>query len=278
MNSDFVTKTHKKSCYIPGMDTQAYLSRIGYQGGLEPNLETLTALQRAHLLRVPFENLDIHLKIPVTLDPDAHYEKIVLRKRGGFCYELNGLFRQLLEAIGYDTILVSAKVYNFERGRFGPEFDHMAIIVEVGRELYLVDVGFGEFAFTPLVLDFQIDQPDPRGVFRMRTHDQEYLLVSKAEGLSEKAQYLFTIIPRKLREFEGMCRYHQTSPGSHFTKKRLCSLPTENGRKTLTGNRFKITHGIGEIEVDMENEVEVRGLLKREFGIELEMSSANGEL
>ncbi|NML22854.1 arylamine N-acetyltransferase [Pseudoflavitalea sp. G-6-1-2] len=251
------------------MNVPAYLRRIGYQGSLVPTLETLAALQRAHLLAVPFENLDIHMNIPIYIDPDAIYRKVVERRRGGFCYELNSLFRQLLETIGYDTILVSAKVYSFDRGSFGPEFDHMAIIVEVGKEIYLVDVGFGEFAFSPLVLDFQIDQEDERGVYRMRTHEFEYLLISRMDGYSEKPLYVFTIIPRRLKEFEGMCKYHQTSPGSSFTRKRMISLPTLNGRKTLSGNRFKITHGKGEIEVDMETEEDVKGLLKREFGVEI---------
>ena len=251
------------------MNVPAYLKRIGYQGSLAPTLETLAALQRAHLLTVPFENLDIHLNIPIYIAPDQIYRKVVERKRGGFCYELNSLFSQLLEMLGYDTILVSAKVYSFDRGSFGPEFDHMAIIVEVAKEIYLVDVGFGEFAFSPLVLDFQMDQQDERGVFRLRTHEYEYLLVSKMEEESEKPLYVFSIIPRKLKEFEGMCKYHQTSAGSHFTRKRMISLPTQHGRKTLSGNRFKVTHGKGEIEVDMETEEEVRGLLRREFGVEI---------
>src|SRR4051812_21511122 len=114
----------------PGAAT-AYLARIGYAGSLAPTIETLRALHRAHLHAVPFENLDIHLGRPIKLDRGAFFRKIVGERRGGFCYELNGLFADLLAFLDFDVSLLSARVAR-EAGGFGPEFDHLAVLVHAG--------------------------------------------------------------------------------------------------------------------------------------------------
>ena len=111
------------------MDIHAYLSRIGYRGTLEPSAATLHALQQAHLLAVPFENLDIHLGRPIVLDQTALFDKIVARRRGGFCYELNGLFAVLLRELGFEVTLLSAGVARASGG-FGPEYDHLTLLVD----------------------------------------------------------------------------------------------------------------------------------------------------
>src|SRR6266550_6884083 len=133
------------------MDIQAYLQRISYTGPLVPIAETLRLLQVAHLQTVPFENLSIHSGEPIVLDDDALFEKIVRRRRGGFCYELNGLFAALLRALGFDVKMLSARVANAE-GIFGPDFDHMTLLVTLA-EPWLVDVGFGDSFLEPLKLD-----------------------------------------------------------------------------------------------------------------------------
>src|SRR4051812_10193641 len=92
------------------LDVHAYLERIRYHGPLDPTAETLRRLQVAHLLSVPFENLSIHWGEPIELDDEALFEKIVVRRRGGFCYELNGLFATLLRALGFDVAMLSAGV------------------------------------------------------------------------------------------------------------------------------------------------------------------------
>ena len=106
------------------MDVDAYLRRIGYCGSPRPTIGTLRALHVAHLATVPFENLSIHLGEPIVLDVEALFEKIVTRRRGGFCYELNGLFGAMLQALGFDATMLSAVVIGAS-GEFGPEFDHM---------------------------------------------------------------------------------------------------------------------------------------------------------
>src|SRR5919107_4778825 len=122
------------------MDVNAYLERIGYRGPLAPTAETLRRLHVAHLLAVPFENLSIHAGEPVVLDDDSLFEKVVGRRRGGFCYELNGLFAALLRALGFRVEMLSAAVAK-PSGEFGREFDHMALLVHAG-ERWLADVGF----------------------------------------------------------------------------------------------------------------------------------------
>ena len=94
------------------MNLEAYLKRINYSGDLTPSITILKQLQKTHLLNVPFENLDIHYGHPIELDLDKIYHKIVVRKRGGFCYELNGLFQNMLNIIGFDSKIISARVYD----------------------------------------------------------------------------------------------------------------------------------------------------------------------
>src|SRR5262245_35330983 len=110
------------------MNIQAYLDRIDYHGPLEPTAETLRALHMAHMLAVPFENLNIGMGWPIVLDQDALFEKIVTRRRGGFCYELNGLFAALRRAVGFEVTMLSAGVAR-AAGGFGPEFDHLTLLV-----------------------------------------------------------------------------------------------------------------------------------------------------
>src|ERR1043166_10075365 len=112
------------------MHIEAYLKRINYEVPLEPTPETLRALQMAHLMAVPFENLSIHAGEPIVLNEDALFGKIVENRRGGFCYEANGLFAGLLRELGFDVAMLSAEV---GRGNsdFSPPFDHMALLVRL---------------------------------------------------------------------------------------------------------------------------------------------------
>src|ERR1044071_6771072 len=116
------------------MDAAAYLKRIDYHKPVKPDVQTLHGLQLAHMLAVPFENLDIALKRPIYLDRQSLWDKIVLRARGGFCYEVNGLFAWLLEAIGYEVTYLNARDYHEEDGSFGIDFDHLTMLVRVPGE------------------------------------------------------------------------------------------------------------------------------------------------
>ena len=212
------------------MDVAAYLKRIGLEGPITADIETLRILQRAHLGTVPFENLSIHLGEPIVLDEQALYGKIIERNRGGFCYELNGAFAALLTALGYRVGLLSARVNG--GGHIGPPLDHMPLRVDLA-EPWLVDVGFGRFAHHPLRLDVRDDQPDPEGVFRLVEHDDDVDVLLDGE-------LQFRVDPRNyvLRDFAPTCWWQQTSPDSHFTHSLTCSVLTETGRVTLSGDRL----------------------------------------
>ena len=250
------------------MDIFKYLQRINYIGELKPSLQVLTKLQKAHLLHIPFENLDIIAKIPIELSIEKLYSKIVINNRGGFCYELNSLFFQLLKTIGFNVKMVSAKVYNRKKD-YGAEFDHMAIIVRIKKVDYLADVGFGEFAFSPLKIELNSFQEDKRGLFKIEEYDSNYILVNKHDTDKWIPEYIFSPQSRELKEYEDMCHYHQTSPDSHFTWKRMCTLPTEKGRITISGNTLKLTEANRYTEKQIENEMEFKKLLKAHFNIEL---------
>lgn len=101
------------------MDVSAYLRRINYHGSLAPAAQTLRELHRAHMLSVPFENLSIHERQPIVLNDEALFAKVVEHRRGGFCYELNGLFAALLRAIGFDAVMLSAGVAKADGSGYG---------------------------------------------------------------------------------------------------------------------------------------------------------------
>ncbi len=247
--------------------TDTYLERIGIgSDDLPANEETLWRLQHNHLLSVPFENLDIYWKRPIAIDIERFFHKIVTGRRGGFCYELNGLFNDLLRSLGFETKLISGRVYN--GSGHGPEFDHAAIIVSIGDNEYLADVGFGDFVVEPLRFALDVEQEDTAGTFMIRRFDGEYLEVVRREGDEWASQYIFTDTPRALSDFEEMCAYQQYSSHSHFTKGALCSILTGNDRKTLTDKKLIITTTDQRHEQPVESESEFHDLLKMEFGID----------
>ncbi len=248
-------------------DVSRYLERIGYEGSLQPSAETLRALHRAHLMAVPFENLDIHLSRPVVLGRDQVYRKIVSDRRGGFCYELNSAFGELLRQLGFSVTLLSARVH-VNGGEFGPEFDHLLLRVDLA-EPWLADVGFGDLFLEPLRLDVAEQQQGDRG-YRLERRELDLVLWEQKAGDEWQLQYAFRLRARALEEFEAMCRFHQTSPDSHFTRNRVCSLPTSTGRVTLSGNRLIVSGPGGREERVLNSDAEISAVLRDEFGISLE--------
>lgn len=248
------------------MDVQAYLDRIGYDGPLVPTAETLRALHVAHLQAVPFENLSIHARQPIVLDDGALFDKVVARRRGGFCYELNGLFAALLRALGFPVTLLSAAVTR-PNGTFGPEFDHMALLVAL-EERWLADVGFGDSFRHPLRVDERGEQPEGARAFRV-DEDGDRLLLLRQDGAGEpwQPQYRFTLQPYEFPDYAGMCHFHQTSPESHFTRQTLCSLATADGRVTLSGMKLITTRGGERQERILGSEEERAALLRERFGV-----------
>jgi N-hydroxyarylamine O-acetyltransferase len=247
-----------------------FLDRIQCRREAIRGVDYLSRLQKEHLLHVPFENLDIHYHVPIQLDLQRLFKKIVTNKRGGFCYELNGLYHSLLSALGFETRMVSARVYDKDKG-YGQEYDHLALIVTMEGIEYLADVGFGEFAFTPLRIENGVMQQDERGIFVIDSLE-ESLVVQKMEEGARVPQYRFTREGQPLTAFEGMCRYHQTSADSHFTRQRLISQALEGGRVTITGNRLTLKKESIQV-IELQNDEEFLNALVSHFGIELNGSS-----
>ena len=249
------------------MDVQKYLDRIKYAGPLEPSVDTLRGLHKAHMLTVPFENLDIHLGRPIVLDDDVFFKKIVGRRRGGFCYELNGLFAALLREVGFDVTMLSAGVAG-PNSRFGPDFDHMALRVALEEE-WLADVGFGDSFIEPIRLKPSIVSEDSTGAYRVDANGDHNLMSRRGdEGeASWTPQYRFTLAPRELQQYREMCFYQQTSPESHFTRQRICSLATDTGRITLSDLKLITTTSGVRDERMLAGEDEFNSVLGDHFGI-----------
>ncbi|MEO8413309.1 MAG: arylamine N-acetyltransferase [Ginsengibacter sp.] len=249
------------------MDIKQYLKRINYFDPIDLTIEVLSKLQISHLLNVPFENLDIHNSTKIDLT--NLFNKIVTRKRGGFCYELNGLFYELLKEIGFTIKMISARVYDGKKN-YSAEFDHMALLTKIEDDNYLVDVGFGDFAFYPIKIELNKDTRDPGGIFRIETFDETYKVVKRKKANGEFIpEYIFSEKERELAEFYDRCNYHQTSNESHFTQKKICSLPTKSGRITLTGNTIKITENGKVKEQQLNSEQQIQQKLWNYFGIKL---------
>jgi N-hydroxyarylamine O-acetyltransferase len=257
-----------------------YLDRIAYTGPTEPTAETLRLLHRAHLFAVPFENLDIALGRKIVCDEDSFLSKIVECRRGGFCYELNGAFAVLLRELGFAVTLLSARVPR-DDGSYSPEFDHLALRVNL-EEPWLADVGFGDLCLDPLRLATGAEQEQEGWKFRVVSesdsqHVERMERMKRTERLERsdgwKRQYSLTRTPRRLDEFADMCHYHQTSPESSFTRKRVCSRATTDGRITLSDRTLIITRNgarNGEREERLlSSEAEWQIALREHFGVVL---------
>jgi N-hydroxyarylamine O-acetyltransferase len=248
------------------LNVDRYFQRIDYSGPTAPTLETLSALHQAHLLAVPFENLDIHLGRAIVLDEVALYNKIVERRRGGFCYELNGLFAALLRALGFRVALLSAGVAH-AAGGFGPEFDHLLLAVDL-QERWLADVGFGDSFLRPLRLASG-EQLQGGRVYRVDWNAEHCILLRQQAGTGEEAMYRFTLEPHELTDFTGMCRYQQSSPQSHFTQQRVCTRMTPRGQVTLSDTRLIVTTDGQREEQPITDEQAYTAVLRKYFDIDL---------
>jgi N-hydroxyarylamine O-acetyltransferase len=247
------------------VDVGAYLGRIGARTPVRPTWADLARLQLAHLVSVPFENLDIPAGRGISLDEDALFDKIVRRRRGGFCYELNGLFARLLETLGFRVTLLAARVFDPDGG-VGPEFDHLLLRVDC-EGAWLVDVGFGESVRQPLPLQAGARRTD-RGIaaYRLARHDGTWELLARSGPAEEwSARYRFDLTPRRIADFEAACVWQQTE-SPFFSRRRICTIAIPNGRLTLVDDRLIVTTGDERTERQI-TEAEVPALLREHFGI-----------
>ncbi|XP_022622031.1 arylamine N-acetyltransferase 2-like [Seriola dumerili] len=264
------------------MDLQKYLLRIGFVGPAEPSLDVLRSLHNCHLLSVPFEDLTVHSSGRVQLDLPLLFDKIVNRRRGGFCFENNGLFSWLLSKMGFQVTLISGQVKNSVTGRYGPPFDHLILMVTIEDRRWLSDVGFGVPGFsTPLSLEHSGPQEQGHRVYRIRKErDMHFLEWQQEENRGTDGDwteiYKFTLDPWRLEDFTEMCQYHQSSPSSIFFCKSLCTVLKPGGRITYIGHRLitatfpnEETGRVFETTTRELKDEEIPDILEQEFGIVL---------
>lgn len=252
---------------VVSIDIQAYLVKLDVFKEL-PSLNYLRQLHKRHLLAIPFENLDIHFRRIITIDIRKIFNKVMLKNRGGFCYELNFLFYYLLTHLGYDCHLISAKVLNKETKKYGAEYDHMAILVKIQEDVYLCDVGFGDGFIYPKKLEGNMLQMDVNQYFKFTVDpDGTYFLAKTFDTLHFETLYQFTTKFREPIEFIDRCNFHQSSPLSHFTGKKIITRLTEEGRVTLWDTKLKIIKKGKVTEYSVLNEDDFYSKMEEYFGI-----------
>ena len=253
-------------CQEDYMDIQVYFDRIGYTGTRDLTVENLTLLIRQHLETVPFENLDCYPNgHPLSNAPERLYEKIVLNRRGGICFELNGLLFQLLKALGYDCHSVAVRI---PRPDGIAPISHQGVVVTLDGKQYYCDVGFGG--------------PGPKGALPLdadpvQTVDGEPFRVIR-DGISVRIQrhhqddwrdiLLYADVPYIPEDFSGMLYHFSMAPDSYFVVQRLVNLCVKGGGSlALTDNRFTARRDGTVIQMELKDEEEVREVLAKEFGL-----------
>lgn len=247
------------------VDVDSYLDRIGFDGEVEKDRPTLEALQRAHLTSVPFENLDVYARSGVRTELAWSLDKIVQRGRGGWCFELNGAFSALLDALGFPMTRMAATVLEGDTPSTTP--NHLTLRVDLDRP-YLVDVGFGASGpIRPLVLD-RIDAQDGGFTeFRISTLGSDRVLERLRSDGSWISEFRFSMVDREMSTFEPASQRLQNGPG-HFTAAPFATRLIDGGpdRVSLTPGRLVTHHG----EVVEESPVaaaEWSDTLRSRFGI-----------
>lgn len=234
-------KTHIRGSTMSNQlfNVEAYLKRINYEGSVDVSYETLYGIHVAHTLNVPFENLSVYFKEPISLEKEALYEKIVENKRGGYCFEMNGLFSFVLRELGFkvtdllargtmDGITYSAKL-------------HQILMVEIGDKRYIADVGFGMNGLTaPLLLDTEEDQRQFTHIYRLIQDPKHGYVLQKKEGEVYNYMFAFTLEECYPIDFVVSNHFTETFPDSFFAKMKMCTMPTKEGRISLTDKQFKV--------------------------------------
>ncbi len=257
---------------VSEIDVEAYLARLDLDRE-EPTLKFLRKLHSAHIHRVPFENLDIHYNRKIQLNYQKIFDKIVRKRRGGFCYELNGLFYHLLYHLGYECYVTSAQMKN-DSGEFSPPYDHMVIIAKIEKEDYLVDVGFGNAFSYPKLIKKGVVQMDYTTYWRFTQDPDENLLLQFSSNASNfQTKYRFSFEEKQIIQFMEMCEFHQTSEKSPFTQRKMITIKTEDGRVTLTDRKLKLLKLGEKEELPILNEDEFLSKLEQYFGISYQQLS-----
>lgn len=243
-----------------------YLVRIGHHGEVRGDLASVRDLMRSQLFSVPFENLDVQAGKVVSLVPEEIVTKIVGQRRGGYCYEVNGLFAMVLTTLGVPYRFVAARpmFYPVRRPR-----THMALVAELDGEDWLIDLGFGSYGIrAPLRLAGEDPVVQDYDTFRLnRPNQREYLLQALVDG-EWGNQYAFDLSYQEWIDFLPANYLNSTHPETIFVQKLLLVRHTPDGRHILLDNRLKsITAGVAQTrEVPPE---ELSAVVRELFGLEM---------
>ncbi|MGW0465449.1 arylamine N-acetyltransferase family protein [Streptomyces sp. NPDC003027] len=256
----------------------AYLRRIGAKRPERPDGQALAHLHERHVLSIPFENIDFAFgrpSLPIGLGEPA-LEKIIGRNRGGCCYELNGAFHELLHALGFDVAPMGGRV--LEDGELGPVLGHLALRVrtEDSEDPWLADVGYGRAFRFPLRLRAGAVQPDPQGTFELVEAPLGDLDLFRDGEL----QYRLEPRPRVLADFAPTMWWFRSADESPFLARQVCSMPTPDGRVTLSGRTLTRTENGVRTQEELADDAAVFAAYRTWFGIELDAlpgSQTDGE-
>lgn len=246
------------------LDLDAYLERIGYQGSLQPSIQTLLALHLAHTTHVPFENLDVLLGRPIRLDLEGLQAKLVRDRRGGYCFEQNLLFAAVLEHLGFRLDRLAARV-RYRTDHVLPR-THALLRVEAGGQDWLADVGFGAEGLllpVPLILEQECEQFAWR--FRLR-EDDGYHVLQSGLGTGWQDLYVFSHEPQHLVDFEVANYYVSTHPSSIFVKMLTAQRVTPEARHVLRNREYGIETS-GQRTTRTIADDELGGILSEVFGL-----------
>lgn len=252
------------------IDLDAYFRRIGYEGGRSASLETLCALHRLHPQAIPFENLDPLLGRPVPLDSASLERKLVREGRGGYCYEQNLLFREVLQALGFAVTGLAARVlWNAPEGAVTPR-THMLLLVYIDCAPYVVDVGFGGQTLTgPLRLEPNAEQATPHEPFRLVTSGSQFVLQSKIRK-AWVPLYWFDLQEQFPPDYEVGNWYVATHPRSIFVTSLLVGRTEPDRRYALRNNQLAVHHLNGDTDKrTLATAAEIRETLQATFRLTL---------
>lgn len=248
----------------------SYFERINYKGGTKVSEDTLRDIHIAHTLSVPFENLDVFYRRPILLDGASLYSKIVKERRGGYCFEMNGIFSLVLQEMGFKVTNLLAKVA-LDDIHYTTK-THQAILVETGDNQWLADVGFGnDGIIAPLRLEENTEQKQFAHTYRLITQSPLGYVLHKKTADSYNPLYAFTLDACSPEDFLMSNHFTATFPESFFLTMRMCTMPTKDGRITLTDSHFKMVKNDVLSETPIANEYEFNALLKEHFGLNLDL-------
>ena len=243
----------------------AYLERIDYDGPTSIDIDTLTALHRAHLLAIPYENLDIQLGRVNVLDEDAFVDKLVRRGRGGWCYEMNGTFTMALREMGFTVTRVCGAVGRVVIGDVA-NASHMVGIVDLERR-YVVDVGLGQGPVEPFALEEAEWSLGPMR-YSLERVDSTWWRMHNDERADPPCMD-FATTPMSLADYQQQCDALQTSPMSPFTQFAIAIRQTEAGFEALRDTRHVRFDGAARVERDVSDVEDYRETLRRVLGFDL---------